>query len=223
MYPRGLVSRVKGERKKVWDSMQKKCEVSLQHEILSLTDASVELTEDYKLRLSQLKAIGESSGSADGSVGPVYPCVVFHDGEEYLACVDSSESNGATEAEAQEGVYISDMSSMTAMREYHQAQEYRFFSSLDRLSYGIHVYDEGRILSIVTDAGAHASHVSGIVGAYHPTQPECNGVAPGAQIVSLKIGDSRLGSMETGVGLCRALLQAKRSGCHIVNMSYGGE
>ena len=45
MYPRGLVSRVKGERKKVWDSMQKKCEVSLQHEILSLTDASVELTQ----------------------------------------------------------------------------------------------------------------------------------------------------------------------------------
>ena len=41
--------------------------------------------------------------------------------------------------------------------------------------------------------------------------------------ISKKIGDTRLGSMETGVGLCRAVLQAKRSGCHIINMSFGGK
>eukprot|EP01041_Mallomonas_annulata_P006918 gene6918-14055_t len=40
-------------------------------------------------------------------------------------------------------------------------------------------------------------------------------------IISLKIGDSRLGSMETGVGLCRGLIEAVRRGCHIINMSYG--
>ena len=107
------------------------------------------------------------------------------------------------------------------MTDYRHSQQYGTFSSVDALNYCVNIFDNGDILSIVVDAGAHGSHVAGIVSAYHPTQLELNGVAPGAQIISLKIGDSRLGSMETGVGLVRGLIEAVKRGCHIVNMSYG--
>jgi len=48
-----------------------------------------------------------------------------------------------------------------------------------------------------------------------------NGIAPGAQIVSIKIGDSRLGSMETGTSMVRGLIAAKRANVDLINMSYG--
>lgn len=39
--------------------------------------------------------------------------------------------------------------------------------------------------------------------------------------MSVKIGDSRLGSMETGTGLTRGLLATLHNKCDLVNMSYG--
>lgn len=36
-----------------------------------------------------------------------------------------------------------------------------------------------------------------------------------------QIGDSRLGSMETGTGVVRAVTEAVRMGCDVINMSYG--
>jgi tripeptidyl-peptidase-2 len=85
-------------------------------------------------------------------------------------------------------------------------RKYGFFSRMDACSYVLNVFDDGNVLSIVTDSSPHGTHVAGITAAHHPEEPLLNGVAPGAQIVSCKIGDSRLGGMETGTGLTRAII-----------------
>jgi tripeptidyl-peptidase-2 len=47
------------------------------------------------------------------------------------------------------------------------------------MNFSVKIYHNGHVLSIVTAAGTHGTHVAGIVGAHFPDQPELNGIAPG--------------------------------------------
>jgi len=139
--------------------------------------------------------------------GPVYDCVTFHDGSAWRAVVD-------TDADG-------DLTDELLMSSFRRQQQYATFPAPADLNFGVNIYDDGRTLSIVTDSGAHGTHVAGIIGGYHPQAPERNGVAPGVQIVSVKIGDPRLGGMESGLALLRAARAVLRHKCDLVNMSFG--
>ena len=58
--------------------------------------------------------------------------------------------------------------------------------------------------------------IAGIIGAYRPDAPELNGVAPGCQIISCKIGDSRLDSMESLPALIRVRTKHLTYGLFII-------
>lgn len=139
--------------------------------------------------------------------GVMMDCIVFHDGEKWRAAIDFAGSGDLTNA--------------TLLTNYRDELQYVCMSQESMLNVSVNIYDEGEMLSIVSTAGSHGTHVAAICAAYHPDQIELNGVAPGAQIVSLKIGDTRLGSMETCTGLVRAAIELARLKVDLANISYG--
>ncbi|CAM9301659.1 unnamed protein product, partial [Chrysoparadoxa australica] len=217
LFPKPLKERVKKERKKAWDEKQGEAEAVVRREIQALKDATAKASpppnspDGLKLQdlEEKLKQLQECDKTYDDP-GPILDCIVWNDGQDWCAVVGVASDDGENALPQQE-----------PMLDFQKKYQHRRFGEVDSFNYGIHIHDEGKILSIVVDAGAHGTHVAGIVSAFYPDAPECNGVAPGAQIVSLKIGDSRLGSMETGAGLIRAMAEAVRLKVDVINMSYG--
>ncbi|MBA0831085.1 hypothetical protein Goarm_015575, partial [Gossypium armourianum] len=212
-----LTSRIKKERKRKWDE---KNQEEIAKAVLHLDEFDQKYTkvEDLKLkraredlqnRIDLLKKQGDSYDDK----GPVIDAVVWHDGELWRVALDTQSLHDDRKC--------GKLADFVPLTNYRIEQKYGIFSELDACTFVVNVYDEGNILSIVTDCSPHATHVAGIATAFHPQEPLLNGVAPGAQIISCKIGDARLGSMETGTGLTRALIAAVEHKCDLINMSYG--
>ena len=156
--------------------------------------------------------LGQYQGMMDSyeDAGPFMDVVLFqdeNDDNEYKAVIDLKADGNLTKSVP-----------FSAFARKRQMGEFGFGSAV---TFCIQIYDEGKTLSIVTDAGSHGTHVAGIAAANFGQNHIKNGVAPGAQVLACKIGDARLGSTETGTGLIRALIAAKKYGCDLVNLSYG--
>ncbi|KAF1321539.1 Tripeptidyl-peptidase 2, partial [Globisporangium splendens] len=212
LFPGQLVNRLKKERKEKFDIDQRNAVNDVQNALAAWSRTNAATTNDVaQLRVkkdlqARLSALDELAKSYEDP-GPIYDAIVFFDGTHWRAALDVAESG--------------DFTGVAALTNYKIERQYATFSKESQLNYALNIYDDGNTLSIVSDVGAHGTHVAGIVAAHHPDQPLTNGVAPGAQIISVKIGDGRLGSMETTTALSRAILAIIEAKADVVNMSYG--
>lgn len=221
LFPAGLKSRLQKERRKRWAEKQRGAVAEAVAASAAFARAhppgGAALTEEQRKEREELEARVKLLAELDEKyedLGPMIECVVWHDGSHWLAALDTSDMY---EPGSGQGL----LADFTPMTNFRLKRQYGTFSAEDACNFALNIYDGGATLSIVVDAGSHGTHVAGIAAAYHPEDAALNGMAPGAQIVSCKIGDTRLGSMETMVGLTRALITVLENKCDLVNMSYG--
>lgn len=201
---------------KSWDSAHKRAvtDVSKQLEEFESKNpvvANYQLKE--KLQKEDLDATIEFLMQQEKKVSDLkisFDCVVFPSAEGWIAVIDTTEMGNL-----EDGLLIHEYTS------YHEMVQVDDF-----LSISINVHDDGNILEIVGMCSSHGTHVASIASGYHPEDPNMNGIAPAAKIISLTIGEGRLGSMETGTSIVRAIIKVMEM-CEegkkvdVINMSYG--
>ncbi|XP_050538045.1 tripeptidyl-peptidase 2 [Daktulosphaira vitifoliae] len=221
LYTKNVQQRIEEEKKeKSWDIYHKPLlskSISDQNKFNNENDGSkIPLTRSQKLIKEDLDNTVEALQNLEKkykSITPVYDCVVFHNGKQWLVCLDTSE--------------IGDLESCKVMGEFSEdpKNNYDYITTSDFVCYSFNVYNDGNVLEIVSLGSSHGTHVSAIAAGCFPDEPEKNGVAPGAQIISLTIGDSRLETMETGTAIVRAMIKVmelkKKYNIDVINMSYG--
>jgi tripeptidyl-peptidase-2 len=94
-------------------------------------------------------------------------------------------------------------------------------------TFAINIYPEKKLLSVFYDDGTHGTHCAGIAAGYRIGNQNLNGVAPGAKIIALKIGDNTnsggatvTGSMMKAYEYADKISKERKEPC-IVSMSFG--
>lgn len=169
--------------------------------------ADLSLSEKDEIAREQLLESLESN-YAKSDPGPIYDCVVWSDGKQFHVIVDTDEDG--------------DLADEKILRPFGIAGEFGTLSEEEASTFAVQVYEKGNLLSIVTVSGSHGSHVAAIAAAHFPEAPHRNGVAPGARILSIKIGDTRTGGSSTGVGEMRGVAACAQYKADIMNASWGG-
>jgi tripeptidyl-peptidase-2 len=161
---------------------------------------------DLLARAEALEAL-ENTKPADETLA-LHDCLVWHDGEQWRVVVDTDEDG--------------DLRDERVLRPFGVAGEHASFGPVTNTSFGVQVYEGGDLLSIVTVGGNHGTHVAAIAAAHFPGEPARDGIAPGARILSIKIGDIRTGGSSYGTSELRAAALTAKHRVDIVNASWGG-
>jgi len=168
--------------------------------------------------------INSNSGAADlngnGKEDDQYIIVAFKtsdgQGEAWVAYIDT-DGDG-------------DLSDEIALKDYKVEQQSFAIeneSGLPLLTIGLNIFPEENKISFHFDDGAHGTHVGGIAAGHNIGGTGLTGVAPGAKVFSLKIGNNNYSggatvteSMKNAYLYADKISKERIEPC-IINMSYG--
>nr|CDS25820.1 tripeptidyl peptidase 2 [Hymenolepis microstoma] len=187
--------------------------------------ASLDKTEKSSVLMSMEKVLSMLNDNYQYAT-PVFDCYVFkgEDGD-FVACVDTSPYEDTPKT----------LADLPLLKDFSIGRQHAHFGNETLLFFTVKILNDGDLLQIVTNSESHATHVASIAAAYYPTDSSNehfqtsqlvedgnqNGIAPGAQIVSIKIANTSLKGMETNSGLLTALNWTSKLNCDIINYSFG--
>jgi subtilisin family serine protease len=115
-----------------------------------------------------------------------------------------------------------DLGEERALADYATSHDWTTLLDDADLNVAVRPDADGARLRLLFDGDGHGTHVAGIVAGLEAPGHALNGVAPGARILGIKVGNSRWGGVTTNFAIARALDLAGARGAHVVNLSFGG-
>ena len=180
--------------------------------------------EYYIGAFDEWSLINSSSNAADlngnGSTDDKYIIVVFEteaDSEQFWVAYMDTNDDGDLSDEQPHRNYKDDLMPIKIPNE----------SGLTELTMGINIFPEENRVSLHFDDGSHGTHCAGIATGYRIGGIDLNGVAPGAKLISLKLGDNLYsGGATVTESMKKAYLYADKISKEmkvpcIVSMSFG--
>jgi len=163
---------------------------------------------------------GAGDLNGDGDMEDVYMLVAFETNE-------SSESFWIVYLDLNGNGDLSDDKPLRNYKEKLDAFTFDHPTGLPPLTMGLNVLPEEKIVSFHFDDGSHGTHVAGIAGSYHIGGIDLSGIAPGAKMISLKLGNNLYsGGATVTESMKKAYLYADKISKEvkvpcIINMSFG--
>jgi subtilisin family serine protease len=172
----------------------------------------------------EIRLMNSDSGAGDlngdGDMEDVFVMVVFEVSE-------GTESFWIVYLDLNGNGDISDDKPLRNYKEKQDAFSFEYPGDLPPLTMGLNVRPEEQIVSFHFDDGSHGTHVAGIAGGYQIGGIHFNGIAPGANMMSMKLGNNLYsGGCSVTESMKKAYLYADKVSKEakvpvIINMSFG--
>lgn len=156
LYSGALKGRVREARGRLWDEAQRRALAAAQADLAAFNRAHPPATAsdaDRKERAeleARVKLLGDLQGGRE-DLSPVIDCVVWRDGSDtWRVALDTRQLHyNPNDPAAEEAGYLDRFPA--PLTNFRAERQFGTFSPLDALNFAVNVYEDGRVLSLVTD------------------------------------------------------------------------